>query len=428
MKPQLAKGTRDIMPEEQILRQKIMSILRKNFELYGYSPLETPILERYETLAAKFGAGQESDALKETFKLKDQGDRDLGLRFDLTVPLARFIALNPQVRFPFKRYQIGRVFRDGPIKLGRYREFWQCDIDVIGTKNLVYDAELLKIVDEIFSELNFEIEIQLNSRNLLKDLLGYFGIKNDQDSVIITLDKIEKLPEQEVENELKEKGIKKAKELIVLLRKEKDNKKTLAKIKKYAKPETLNEINTVLDYLTKFKVGSVVLNPGLARGLSYYTGPVFEVFLKNSEIKSSVCGGGRYDNMIGNFMESEQEIPATGISFGMDVILDAIKSRGDSEIKTPVTVYLIPIKNMNECIPILQKLRDNNINSEMDYNEKNISKNLDYANKLSIPYVLICGPRELEENKLKLKNMISGEEKLLSLNEIIKLLKNINQN
>ncbi|MDD5254163.1 MAG: histidine--tRNA ligase [Candidatus Nanoarchaeia archaeon] len=423
MELQLAKGTRDIFPEEQMVRQKIIDLLRKNFESYGFSPLETPILERYETLVAKFGAGQESDALKETFKLSDQGKRDLGLRFDLTLPLARFIALNPQIRFPFKRYQIGQVFRDGPIKLGRYREFWQCDVDVVGFKNLKYDAELLKIVDEVFKSLDLEVEIQLNSRSILKDILDSFGIKKDRDSVMITLDKIEKIDESEVEKELKEKGIKKARELILLLKKEKDNKKTIDKIRKYLTKESLDEINEILDYLKKVNLNSVVLNPGLARGLSYYTGPVFEVFLKDSEIKGSVCGGGRYDNLIGSYTENKREVPATGLSFGLDVITDAIRLKQNFENKTSVKVYVVPIKNVDECIPIVQKLRDNDINADIDYNEKNISKNLDYADKLKIPFILICGSKELKENKVKLKNMSSGEEKLLSINEVIKLLK-----
>ncbi|MDD5331618.1 MAG: histidine--tRNA ligase [Candidatus Nanoarchaeia archaeon] len=422
MKPQLAKGTRDILPEEQIVRQKIINILRTKFESYGFSPLETPILERYETLIAKFGAGEESDATKEIFRLNDQGERDLGLRFDLTLPLARFISLNPNLKMPFKRYQIGQVFRDGPIKLGRYREFWQCDIDVVGSKNLKYDAELLKVVDDVFKQLNFEIEIQLNSRNILKDILTYLKIKENQDSIIITLDKIEKLTEEEVEAELKQKGVKKAKELINLLKKEKDNSKTLTKLKKYVKEDTLKEIVEILDYLKLVDVNSVILNPGLARGLSYYTGPVFEVFLKNSEIKGSVCGGGRYDNMIGLFVKNKQEVPATGISFGLDVISDAIRLKENFPEKTPVKIYVIPIKNLDECIPIVQQLRDSGINADIDYNGKNIYKNLDYADRLKIPYSLICGSKELESNKVKLKNMVTGEEKLMALKEVIKFL------
>ncbi|MBI1968963.1 ATP phosphoribosyltransferase regulatory subunit, partial [Candidatus Woesearchaeota archaeon] len=176
MELQTAKGVRDIPPEEKLLKNQVVRTIQAVFELYGFQPLETPILERYETLTAKFAAGEASDALKETFKLKDQGDRDLGLRFDLTVPLARYIAMNPMLKLPFKRYELGPVFRDGPIKLGRYREFWQCDADIIGASSLLAEAELLALVQTVFNKLQLDVVIKVNNRKILNGLLEQSGI------------------------------------------------------------------------------------------------------------------------------------------------------------------------------------------------------------------------------------------------------------
>src|SRR3989338_2915117 len=179
MELQTAKGVRDIPPEEKALKNKVVNTLTEVFELYGFAPLETPILERYETLAAKFAAGEESDALKETFTLIDQGDRKLGLRFDLTVPLARFMAMNPTLKMPFKRYEIGRVFRDGPIKLGRYRELWQCDIDTIGSSSMLAEAELLAVVQAAFQKMGIEVVLKINNRKLLNGLLAQTGMSSE---------------------------------------------------------------------------------------------------------------------------------------------------------------------------------------------------------------------------------------------------------
>ncbi|MBN1645155.1 ATP phosphoribosyltransferase regulatory subunit, partial [Candidatus Woesearchaeota archaeon] len=208
MKLERAKGTRDFSPEEKIVRNNVVSKLAKVFEKYGYSPFETPIIERYDVLAAKEGAGQEADVMKEVFKLKDQGQRELGLRFELTLSLARYIGMNPNTKMPFKRYEIGPVFRDGPIKLGRYRQFWQCDVDVIGSKNMIADAELLMLTLDCFKELGLDAYLQINNRKILKGIVEYAGIESKKtDSVIISLDKLEKYGKSEVMKELKEKGI-----------------------------------------------------------------------------------------------------------------------------------------------------------------------------------------------------------------------------
>ncbi|MEK7159118.1 MAG: ATP phosphoribosyltransferase regulatory subunit, partial [Patescibacteria group bacterium] len=204
---QRARGVRDFGPEEKIARDKIVETLKTVFEAFGYNPIETPILERYELFASKFGIGQESDAMRETFKLKDQGDRDLVLRTEFTVPFSRFVGMNPQLKKPFKRYQIGQVFRDGPLKLGRYREFYQCDVDVVGVSDPIIDAEILQLTDEVFTKLGLETEIFINNRKILNGILDACGVaKDDQNSVIISIDKLAKLGADGVSKELAGKG------------------------------------------------------------------------------------------------------------------------------------------------------------------------------------------------------------------------------
>src|SRR3990167_6624489 len=191
MELQLPKGTRDFSPEEKILRDKIVDTLKEVFELYGFAPLDTPILEKFDVLASKYAGGAE--ILKETFKLKDQGGRDLGLRYDLTVPLARYIGMNPNIKMPFKRYQIGEVFRDGPVASARYRQFLQCDVDVIGSSSMATDAEIVSLVYMVFCKLNLEVAVKINNRKLLNDILDYCGVEKDkQESIILSIDKLEK--------------------------------------------------------------------------------------------------------------------------------------------------------------------------------------------------------------------------------------------
>jgi len=199
---QLPKGTRDLRPEEAIVRNKIIITLREVFELYGYSPLETPVFERYDVLASKYAGGAE--ILKETFRFKDQGNRELGLRYDLTVPMCRFVGMNPNIKMPFKRYAIGEVFRDGPVEKARYRQFTQCDVDVVGIKGMTADAEIIALTQRAFKKLGFDVVIKVNNRKLLNDILSNSGVKKDKlDTVILTIDKLDKFGLEAVKKELK---------------------------------------------------------------------------------------------------------------------------------------------------------------------------------------------------------------------------------
>ncbi len=417
------KGTRDIAPERAIARQQVIDTLRTVFELYGFPPLETPVIERYDILASKYAGG--SEILKETFKLIDQGKRKLALRYDLTVPLCRFIGMNPNMKMPFKRYQIANVLRDGPMKKGRYREFWQCDVDTIGVKDMTADAEFISIVQEVFKRLGIDVIIKINNRKILNGILASSGIKeNLMEPIILSIDKLEKFGIETVKRELKVKGLKTEaiNKILEYIAVEGSNGVKLTKLEKVLTNkegvEGLNEIKQLFTFLTN--KDNVVFDPSLARGLAYYTGTVFEVFLVSNEIKSAVAGGGRYDKMIQQFLGSNQQFPAVGISFGLDVITDALNT--EVKQKTVARLFIIPIGNLKEAMKISKEFRDNGIKTDVDLIGRGISKNLEYADAMSIPYVIFIGERELQANKVKLRDMKSGKEELISIEEAIKRL------
>ena len=424
MKIQLAKGVKDTPPEEKIVKNQVVDTLQKVFENYGFAPLETPLIERYETLAAKFAAGDASDALTEIFQLTDQGKRKLALRFDLTVPLSRFVAMNPTLKMPFKRYQVGRVFRDGPIKLGRYREFWQMDIDTVGTSSMLADAEIIAMAASCFNKLKLDVKIKVNNRKLLNGILEQAGIKKNKEDAIISIDKLDKIGNEGVKKELVEKGFSESsiakmfsmiKEGITL---EGLNNKITTEVGK----EGLQELEELFNYLKQMGVKTAKFDVSLARGLAYYTGTVFEVFLNKGTITSSLAGGGRYDEMIGQFLGGGRVIPAVGISFGIAPIMDTLNELNPEVKKTPAQVYVIPMNTIKESLAIASKLREAGISVDFSLGKKGMSKNLEYANALNIPYVIILGEDELSKNKILLRDMKTGDQKLLTVEQIIKKL------
>ena len=420
---QLAKGVRDVPPEEKIVQNKIVNILQEVFELYGFVPLETPILERFETLAAKGGAGEGSDALKETFQLTDQGERKLGLRFELTTSLARFIGMNPQLRMPFKRYEMGPVFRDGPIKLGRYRQFWQCDIDTIGCKSMLAEAEILGVVQTVFDKLGLEVVVKVNNRKLLNGILEQAGIK-EKEEALISIDKLDKVGKRGVALELIQRGY--TEEQIQVLFDLISAEVTLADLKEQlTDPEALEgmkELTELFFNLDNLGVTITKFDVSLARGLSYYTGTVFEVYLKNGKFSSALAGGGRYDSMVGKFLGGGREIPGVGVAFGLAPIMDILKMEKEWKEKTPAQAYVIPIKTVADSLKVVQELRAAGIKVDFDLNSRNVSKNLEYISALGIPYALIIGEDEIKQNKVLVRDMDSGQQQLLTLKETIKKL------
>jgi len=419
MKLQLPKGTRDLKPEQMIIRNKIVNTLKDIFEVYGYSPLETPSFERFDILSSKYAGGAE--ILKETFKFKDQGKRDLGLRYDLTVPMCRFVGQNPNIKMPFKRYQIGEVFRDGPVESARYRQFTQFDVDIVGCKEMTADAEMISIANRIFKKLGFEFKIKINNRKLLNDILKYCKVsENKATDVILSIDKLEKFGLDVVKKELKEKKIDKKiiENIIKIINIKGTNKEKIKKLKdKIKNSDGSKEIEQLLNYLKLLNI-NVELDVSLARGLAYYTGTVIEVVLKNSKIKSSVCGGGRYDKMIGDFL-GKGDYPAVGISYGLDRIYDAYLEKNKEEKKTVTQVYIIPINTFDDSLRIAEELRREGVKVDIDLIGKGPSKNLKYADSLKIPYVLFIGEEELKQNKVKLKDMKTGKERLVTAQELI---------
>lgn len=415
------KGTKDDLPEDKILLNKIMERIRETFEVYGYSPLDTPAIEKYDVLAAKYAGGGE--ILKETFKLTDQGKRKLALRYDLTVPLARVIGMRPDIKMPFKRYQMAKVWRDGPIGPGRFREFWQCDADVVGVKSMAADAEMLAIVSSALSGLGFKYFCKVNNRKLLNGIMSEAGIKKGKEKAILTLDKLDKIGEKGVREELKS-FIKdeEADKVLELVSIKGSNDKVLkslkSKIKSTEGQDGIQELKEMLDYSRSLGVAPRV-DISLARGLAYYTGTIYEFFIEGSEIKNAVASGGRYDKMIGAFLGG-REFPAVGVSIGVSRLYSAMQSE---KKKTVTDVFVIPVGVTKEALEITQVLRQNNIKTDVDLLSRGPSKNLEYASSLGVPYTLFIGKKELEQGKVKLRDMRTGKEDLLTVAEVCDRLK-----
>ena len=430
MKIQNVKGGYDFLPKEQRIRNYINNILKDTFERYGYQPIETPILCYFDMLAGKYD--DNNDILKEIYKLTDQGERQLGLRYDLTVPFAKFIALNKNnIKYPFKRYEINKVFRDGPVKVGRDREFTQCDVDVVGIGGEIIEAELISLYVEAFNKLQIPIIIKYNSRKLMSGLILESGIKEELISSTITIiDKITKLTDEEITKEFLNIGLN-SKQITKLLEYFKLDLKELTKRFKKTNNiillEGINEINNLTKYLRKLKLLKyTVFTPSLARGQDYYTGNVFEVYESTGKLTGSIGGGGRYDKMITNFINDGNTYPATGISFGLTSIFALLKDREDLNKETNLDIFVIPMNTPIESLKIVNELRTMGFKVDMEMENKKIKKSLDYANKEKIPYVIIIGEDEIKNKYLKLKSMFDGNEYLINFNNLDKIKSIIN--
>lgn len=403
------KGTGDYMPQEQQIRQKIISKLRDVFERYGYQPMDTPALCYFDVLASKYAGG--SEILKETYKLSDQGGRELGLRYDLTVPFAKVIGMNPEIRIPFKRYEIGKVYRDGPVKTGRNREFMQCDVDMVGVKSVMAEAELLMMAVEAYKMLGLGVYISYNNRKLLSGIVELTGVDAASASdAILCIDKLEKIGRDGVETELLELGIDTA-QIDMLLKYLSMQPDELLRNLTEMQPNELivqgiNEISELNSFIDSLGIAeSLRFTPSLARGLEIYTGIVWEVFLADGSITSSVGAGGRYDRIIGAFINNGLEYPAVGMTFGLDVIYEALLLNGAAAAKPPVDLYIIPLDTEKTCLKLATELRSRGIRVDVDMTGRKLKKSLDFANKQGIPYVVIIGEDELKTGKVMLKDM-----------------------
>ena len=451
MKPSIPKGTRDFMPEEMANRNYIFDTIKDVFRLYGYQQIETPALENLSTLMGKYG--EEGDKL--LFKILNSGDFlsdvsteelveknslklagkicEKGLRYDLTVPFARFVVqYRDKITFPFKRFQIQPVWRADRPQKGRYREFYQCDVDVVGSDSLMNELELIQIVDEVYRRLKINVVLKINNRKILT---GIAEIVNEPDKITditVAIDKIDKIGLENVEKEMAEKGIsaEAIEEIRPLLKLSGSNQEKLAQLKKILAASEIGlkgveELETLFSLCEKINLKMAVeLDLTLARGLNYYTGAIFEVKALDVAM-GSITGGGRYDNLTGIF--GMPNVSGVGISFGADRIYDVLNQLNLYPESTANQTQLLFVSfgenELKYCIPWASYLRSNGINVEIYPEPAKLKKQMSYADNKAIPYVAIVGETEMKENKATLKNMKTGEQQLVSEEELITFLK-----
>ena len=420
------KGTTDNLPSSEIVRRKVINILTSTFENYGYLPLDTSILCHYDLLASKYAGG--SEILKEIYTLKDQAERNIGLRYDLTVPFAKVISMNvnKDITLPFKRYEVGKVFRDGPVKTGRAREFYQCDVDVCGIEGSFVEAEMLAMTVSCYKKLGIDIYIEVNNRKLLEGFILSSGISGDLvNEVILSVDKLAKIGEDGVREELKDltisdESLKKLFGYFNVSINELDN----LDIDNNAFLEGRKEIKELFDYIAKLDLVECKFTPYLARGLEIYTGTVFEVFDSKKRLTCALGGGGRYDKIITNFIDDGNLYPAVGISFGIVPICEIL---GSSDISSLYDVLIIPIDTNVESLKLANKLRDNDIKVLIEMNKRKMKKVLERADKDKIPFVIILGENEIKKNVVNIKDMAKGtsyEISIEDINKIVDIIKN----
>ena len=425
IKIQNLKGTTDYLPEEQLLRNKITDTLKSTFEVYGYMPLKTPILNYFDLLSYKYD--DDAEILNETYKLTDQGNRNLGLRYDLTIPFCKVIALNKDLHMPFKRYEIGKVFRNGPVKLGRMREFYQCDVDVVGIDSRMIEIEQLIMAKKIFDKLNIDVLIKWNNRKLMSGLIIECGINQDLiDKVISIIDHMEKISKEEMLKEFNKIGINnsKALELLDIFKLTIDEyNNRFSNTTNVLIKEGLKEINEIALLVKRHELeNNTCFTPTLARGLSIYTGLVFEFFDKKKRITSSLGGGGRYNKIITDFIDDGNIYPACGLSFGLEPIYAILKD--DKKSNNIIDCLIIPMETQCESLELATILRDNGIKVSIEMNNRRIKKSFEFANKNNIRYVIVVGSDEIKQNKYSIKDMETGNQKLLNTEEIINFVLN----
>jgi len=427
------RGTRDFLPEEMIRLDYVINTFKKIFEKYGFENFETPAFENFKLLATKGGGGDEIK--DQIYYFKDKSGRELGLRFDLTVPLARVVANNPQLQKPFKRYCISKVWRYEEIRRDRFREFWQCDIDTVGSKTMDVDTEILAVAAEALESLGFKkFCIKLNNRKILSALIDLVDTPEKKKfEVFRAIDKLGKFGEDTVKNELKKAGLKpkQIRELLELITVEGSPDDALKKGEKILQSaigmEGLVELRQIVEMSKSYGFADkIVIDFSLARGLDYYTGPIFEIIDSSGKNIGSMAGGGRYDNLIEVF--GGRPTPATGISFGIERIVEVMKE--EKMFRLPKSKVKVFVAKVNEdvkenVVKIAQELRKEGISCQVDLMNRNLKKQLELADNLDIPYAVIIGPKEVEKEKYKLRNMKSGEERTLNLKRIVKELKSI---
>ena len=418
VEPRTLSGFMELLPSEQILFNQMKEKIQKTYEKFGFLPLDTPVIESAEVLLAKAGGETE----KQIYRFQ-KGDNDLALRFDLTVPLAKYVAKNyGNLSFPFRRYQIGKVYRGERAQKGRYREFYQCDIDIIGDGelDLINDAEIPSIIYTLFKELGFnDFTIKINNRKILNGLFESVEQKENSAEILRIIDKIEKIGKEAVIEEFNKLGLKEDKinKIISFIEITGSSDEKIEKLENlgitnetYVKG--VNELKTVVQNVRLFGVpdSNFMVDLTIARGLDYYTGTVYETFLNEYRELGSVCSGGRYENLAEYY--TDKSLPGVGISIGLTRFfyklneLNVIKA----EKKSISDILIIPVvESLNEPIKLSADLRKLGVNTEIYLNDKKLKAKLKYADKLQIPYTIIIGEDEIKSNKVQIKNMETGE-------------------
>lgn len=402
------KGTFDYLPKEQKIRDYVTHILTDVFESFGYLPVVTPTLCYYDVLASKYGGGAE--ILKEVYRLSDQGKRELALRYDLTVPFAKLISLTKDINLPFKRYEIGKVFRDGPVKVGRNREFIQCDVDVVGISDVLVDAELISMYVKVFDRLGISYVVDYNNRKLMTGILEECHVDAKiMVDVITVIDKFKKLSKEEIQKEFLNLGMQEE-QIQQLYTYFHMGFEGLLEHFKDSQNENIQrgmaELCEVRDYLENLGITTYTnIDLTLARGLNIYTGTVFEAFAKNSQMTSAIGGGGRYDKIITNFLSDGNEYPAVGCSFGLDAIVEVLKEQNMIPWKSDIDVYIIPLETKKESLKLANGLRDFGVRVDLQYNPRKLNKILNAVDRANIPFVIILGSEEVEKGIITLKGM-----------------------
>lgn len=430
--PKIMSGFMELLPEDQILFNELVDTIRTSYESFGFLPIDTPILECSEVLLAKAGGETE----KQIYRFK-KGENDISLRFDLTVPLARYVSMKyNDLVFPFKRYQIGKVYRGERPQKGRYREFYQCDIDVIGENlSLMYDAEILAVIYNTFKKLSFgEFTIHINNRKLLNGFFESLNLEMKSIDVLRIIDKIDKIGVSGVKEELSLIPItnEKIDKIIEFVSIKGNNTEIINSLQNLdIKNSTfitgLEELQKVIKEVKAFGLEEnyYVIDLTIARGLDYYTGTIYETKLNDYPSLGSICSGGRYDNLTDYY--TDNALCGVGISIGLTRLFYQLKEAGiiKSSSKTLSKVLIIPFsqENMDYAIKISSLLRKNKIICDVYYEEKGLKQKLKYANRLGIPYVCIVGEDEEKQNKVTIKNMETGGQKTISLEEIISEIK-----
>ena len=434
VEPKTLPGFMELLPNEQILFNQMKNKIEDSYKKFGFLPIDTPIIELSEVLLAKAGGETE----KQIYRF-NRGNTDLSLRFDLTVPLAKYVAKNyGNLSFPFRRYQIGKVYRGEKAQKGRYREFYQCDIDIIGdeTLDIINDAELPAVIYSTFKSLGFnDFTIKINNRKILNGLYENIGQKENSVEIMRIIDKIEKIGQEAVKEELKQLGITQdsIEQIIDFIKingttDEKISKLKELKIDNQMYKKGVEELEQVVNYIRLFKIpeNNFMIDLTIARGLDYYTGTVYETFLNEYRELGSICSGGRYENLAQNY--TDKKLPGVGISIGLTRLFYKLNELNiiKADKKSISDILVIPMtENMSVPFALATDLRNAGVNTEIYLNNKKIKAKMKYADKLEIPYIVVIGDNEIQSGKVKIKNMKTGEEvetilDALKIKEIIK--------